>query len=120
MVRVALLSRVTITTATLINRYCIDFYTHFSRMLPVPAVRFAWGGKRPPGYAYFPKHNQLIASTPEPGGNRPWHSHGPVGDRLCPTLPIGKRAARRPYAGLPDPQHDNTRYALPNPRIPQS
>ena len=118
MVRVALLSRVTFTAITLINRYCFELYSHFLRMLPVPAVRFAWGGKRLPGSKYFPQQNQLTSSTPEPAGARPWQSHGPGGDRLRGTLPAGTHAARRPLAALPDPQRDNAHYALPDPLIP--
>jgi hypothetical protein len=116
MLPVALLSRVTLTTITLINRYCIDIYTHFSRLLRAPAVRFAWGGKRPPEYNYPPK-NQLTDSTPKPGGARPWHC--PAGDRACPGYASanGGQAARRGYA-LPDPRHDNTHYASPETLIP--
>lgn len=117
MVRVALLSRVTFTTATLINRYCVDFYTHFSRLLPAAAVRFAWGGRRPPEYNH-PPSNPLIPATPEPGGNRPWQSHCPGEACPCGTLPAGTPAARRGYAALPDPRMDTAHYAIPDTRIP--
>ncbi len=117
MLPVALLSRVTFTTVTLINRYCIELYTHFSRLLRAPAVRFAWGGKRRPEYNYLPK-NQLTDSTPEPDEARSWRSRAM--DRACPGYAPanGDQAARRGYAALPDPRHDNTHYASPDTLIP--
>ncbi len=114
MLPVALLSRVTFTTSILINPYCIDFYTCFVRLLRAPAIRLAWGGKRPSEYHHLPQ-NQLTDSTPEPGEARPWRS--PAKDCARPGYvpAAGDQAARRGHAVLPDPQHDNTRYASPNP-----
>jgi hypothetical protein len=116
MLPVALLSRVTFTTATLINRYCIDLYTHFSRLLPVPAVRFAWGIKRPSGYNYLPE-NQPTHLTPEPGRARRWQSRCANGACPCCAPSAGVGAARRNPLALPDPLHDNAQYASPNTRI---
>ena len=116
MVRVALLSRVTFTTATLINRYCIDFYTYFSRLLPAPGVRSARGGKRPSGSNHLHQH-QLTRSTTEPGRASSWQRCCPDGACACCATPAGKRAARRVCAARPDPQSDNTHYASPNPPI---
>jgi hypothetical protein len=116
MLRVALLSRVTFTTTTLINRYCIDLYTHFSRLLPVPPVRFARGIQRPSGYNYLPNH-QPTDLTPEPGGARCWQSRCANGACLCCAPPAGVGAARRSPLAPPDPRHDTTHYAVPNARI---
>ncbi len=113
MVRVALLSRVTFSTVTSINRYCFDIYTHFSLLLRGPAVRFAWGGKRPPEY-YYSQPNPLSYSMSEPSKASPWR--GRYDDYACPvgTVPeAGVHAARRTNSALPDPNLDSTSYAIP-------
>ncbi len=117
MLPVALLSRVTFTTVTLINRYCIDIYTHFSRLLPVPAVRFARGIKRPSGYSYLPK-NQPTHLTTKPGGARSWQSRCANGTGPCCAPPAGVCAARRNPLAPPDLLNDTAHYASPHTRIP--
>ncbi len=120
MLPVALLSRVTFTTTTFINRYCIDIYTHFSWLLSATAVRFAWGGKRPPEYKY-PQQNQLIHSTSEPGKASPGR------DATTTTAAAGARHRKQPYMQpavqrSSCPIHDwitpTTRHRLPHAEHP--
>jgi hypothetical protein len=99
MPNVTILSRVTFSTVSVLNRYYFELYTHFSRFLLSSAVRFPRGSKRQPGYGSLP---------PGPRAN-PWRERE-TGVR---DEPEKGGAARRGTPRHPDPKQHTARYAPP-------